>query len=61
MENILAAGRLRRFRNGLIIGVVTIAVAIALVVTAARALWFPLVFVLAFGAALLLLQARERT
>jgi hypothetical protein len=31
------------------------------VVSAARPPWFPLVFVLAFGSALMLLQARERT
>jgi hypothetical protein len=61
MENILAPGRLRRLRNGLIISVLTVGVAAALVVTAAGALWFPLVFVFAFGAAMLLLQARERT
>jgi hypothetical protein len=61
MENILAAGRLRRLRNGLIMGVVTLGVAVALVVSAARPPWFPLVFVLAFGSALMLLQARERT
>jgi hypothetical protein len=61
MENILDAGRLRRLRNGLIMSVVTLGVAIALVIGAARPAWFPLIFVLAFLSALMLLQARERT
>ena len=61
MENILAAGRQRRLRNGILVGAVTVGVAIALVVSSAKPVWFPLVFVLAFLASLMLLQARERT
>ena len=61
MENILAAGRRRRLLNGLILSVVTVGVAVALVALEAGPAWFTLVSVLAFLAAMMLLQARERT
>ena len=61
MENILAAGRQRRLLVGTVMGVVTLAVAVVLVVVAAGPGWFALVFVLGFLSAMMLLQARERT
>ncbi len=61
MENILAAGRQRRLLTGIVLAVVTLALAVALVVFSSGAPWFVLVFVLALLTALLLLQARDRT
>jgi uncharacterized membrane protein len=61
MENILALGCRRRLLNGIILSVATVAVAVALVLLSAGPAWFALVFVLAFLAAVMLLQARERT
>lgn len=61
MENIVAAGRQRRFVNGIILSLLTVGVVAALVVFSARPGWFPIVFVLAFLAALMFLQVRERT
>lgn len=61
MENILGAGRRRRLVNGIIVAVATAGVAVALVVFSAGAPWFALVFVLALLAALMILQARDRT
>jgi uncharacterized membrane protein len=61
MENILALGRRRRLLNGIIMSVVTLAVAVALVLLSAGPPWFALVFVLAFLSTVMLLQARERT
>lgn len=61
MENILAAGRQRRFLTGIVLAVVALALAVALVVVSSGPAWFALVFVLAFLAALMLLQARDRT
>lgn len=61
MENILPWGRQRRLVAGLIATALTIALAATLVLLAAGAWWFALVFVLAFAAALLLLEARDRT
>lgn len=61
MENILALGCRRRLLNGIILSVATVAVAAALVLLSAGPAWFALVFVLAFLAAVMLLQARERT
>jgi uncharacterized membrane protein len=61
MENILALGRRRRLLNGIILSVATLALAVALVLLSAGPAWFTLVFVLAFLAAVMLLQARERT
>lgn len=61
MENILAAGRQRRLVHGLILTAVAVAVSAGLIVVSAGPAWFLLVFVLAWLAALMLLQARERT
>jgi hypothetical protein len=61
MENILAAGRRRRLLNGLVLAVAAVAVSAGLVVRAAGPAWFVIVFVLAWLAALMLLQARDRT
>ena len=61
MENILALGVRRRLLNGIILSVATVAVAVTLVLLSAGPAWFALVFVLAFLAAVMLLQARERT
>ena len=61
MENILAAGRQRRLLTGLVLAVVALALAVALVVVSAWPAWFVLVFALAWLAALMLLQARDRT
>ncbi len=61
MENILAAGRRRRLLNGLVLAIAAVAVSVALVVFSAGPAWFVSVFVLVWLAALMLLQARERT
>jgi hypothetical protein len=61
MENILGAGRRRRLVNGAILAAVTLGVAVALVRFSAGAPWFALVLLLAFLAALMMLQAREAT
>lgn len=61
MENILGAGRRRRLVTGIIVAGATAGVAVTLVLTSAGAPWFALVLVLAFLAALMILQARERT
>ena len=61
MENILPAGRRRRFMNGVILAVLALATAIFLVRHAAAAPWFAVVFVLVLLASLMVLQARDRT
>ena len=61
MENILPAGRRRRFINGIIVAAGALATAILLVRTDAGAAWFAIVFVLVVLAALMLLQARDNT
>ena len=61
MENILPAGRRRRFMNGVILAVLALATAILLVRNAAAAPWFAVVFVLVLLASLMVLQARDRT
>jgi heme/copper-type cytochrome/quinol oxidase subunit 4 len=61
VENILAAGRQRRFLVGLVLAVVALALAVVLVILSAGPAWFALVFVLAWLAAIMLLQARDRT
>ena len=61
MDNILPAGRRRRFVNGIVLAVIALADAIFLVRTAAGAAWFAIVFVLVLLAALSLLQARDNT
>lgn len=61
MENILAAGRQRRLLTGILLSVATVGVAVALVALVVGPAWFALVFVLAFLAALMILQARDRT
>jgi uncharacterized membrane protein len=61
VENILAAGRRRRLLTGIVLALVTLAVAVALVVFSAGPAWFAIVFVFALLTALMLLQARERT
>jgi hypothetical protein len=61
MENILPWGRQRRLIAGLILAAAAIALAVTLVLLVAGPWWFTGVFVLAWLAALLLLEARERT
>lgn len=61
MENILAAGRQRRLLTGLVLAGAALIVSIALVVFSSGPAWFALVFVFAWLAALMLLQARDRT
>ena len=61
MENILAAGRRRRFVSGVIFGVASVATAVTLVVLSAGPRWFLLLLVLSALAALALLQARDAT
>jgi hypothetical protein len=61
MENILAPGRRRRVLNGLVLAVAAVAASVGLVVFSAGPAWFAIVFVLAWLAALMLLQARDRT
>ena len=61
MENILPAGRRRRFINGVILALLALATAILLVRNAAAAPWFAVVFVLVLLASLMVLQARDRT
>jgi hypothetical protein len=61
VENILPAGRRRRFINGIIVAAGALATAILLVRTDAGAAWFAIVFVLVLLAALMLLQARDNT
>jgi O-antigen ligase len=61
VENILPAGRRRRFMNGVILAVLALVTAILLVRNAAAAPWFAVVFVLVLLASLMVLQARDRT
>jgi hypothetical protein len=61
MENILAAGRQRRLVNGLILTAAAAAVYAGLIVFSAGPAWFLIVFLLAWLAAMMLLQARDRT
>lgn len=61
MENILAAGRQRRLLIGLVLTAAAVAVSAGLIVLSAGPAWFVLVFVLVWLAALMVLQARERT
>ena len=61
MENVLPWGRQRRLLAGLVAAAVAIVIAVTLVLLAAGPWWFVSVFVLAWLAALLLLEARDRT
>ena len=61
MENILPAGRRRRFINGLVLAVLAAATAIVFVRHDAGAAWFTIVFVLVLLSSLMLLQARDNT
>jgi hypothetical protein len=61
MDNILPRGRRRRVINGLVIAALALATAISLVQHDAAAAWFTIDFVLVFAAALMLLQARDKT
>ena len=61
MENILPWGRQRRLLAGLIAAALAIAMAVTLVMVVAGPWWFLSVFILAWMAALLLLEARDRT
>ena len=61
MENIVASGRRRRFLNGLIFAAVACATVVWLVRTEAAAPWYVLVFLMILLAALMLLQARDKT
>ena len=61
MENILPWGRQRRLIVGSILGAAAVGTAVLLVFLTAGAWWFAVVFLLALYAALMLLQARDRT
>jgi hypothetical protein len=61
VENILGAGRRRRFVNGVAVAAVTVITAVALVVVSAGPGWFVAVFLLSALSAMLLLQARDST
>jgi hypothetical protein len=61
VENILPAGRRRRFVNGLIVSGLALATTVFLVRADAAAPWFAIVFVLVLLASLMLLQARDNT
>lgn len=61
MENVLPAGRRRRFINGLVLAGLALATAILLMRNDAGAAWFVIVFVLVLLASLMLLQARDKT
>ncbi len=61
MENILPWGRQRRLLAGVIAAALAVLVAIVLVWAVAGPWWFVSVFVLTWLAALLLLEARDRT
>jgi hypothetical protein len=61
VENLLAPGRRRRFLNGTVLALAALGVAVGLVMFSAPAAWFAIVFVLAWLAALMLVQARDRT
>lgn len=61
MENILAAGRQRRLLTGIVLAAAALAAGVTLVVLSAGPWWFAILFVLAWPAALMLLQARDRT
>ena len=61
MENVLPWGRQRRLLAGVLAAIIAIVVAVTLVLLAAGPWWFASVFVLAWLAALLLLEARDRT
>jgi hypothetical protein len=61
VENILAAGRQRRLLNGIVLALAALGVAVGLMMASAPAAWFVIVFVLAWLAALMLVQARDRT
>ena len=57
----MPAGRRRRFINGIILTVAALATAVLFVRNDAAAPWFAVVFVLVLLAALMLLQARDKT
>ena len=61
MENILPWGRQRRLITGAIIAAIAVATAAILVSAMAGAWWFVSVFVMAWLASMMLLQARDRT
>ncbi len=61
MENVLPAGRRRRFINGLVLAGLALATAILLMRNDAGAASFVIVFVLILLASLMLLQARDKT
>jgi len=61
VENILPRGRRRRFINGVVATALALVTAVFLVRHQAAAAWFTLDFVLVFVAALMLLQARDKT
>ena len=61
MENILPWGRQRRLIAGGITAAVAVGLAVMFVMLTAGAWWFLLLFLLVWLAAMMLLQARDRT
>lgn len=61
MENILPWGRQRRLIAGVIASAAAVVSGVTLVLLAAGAWWFSIVFVLTWAGTLLLLEARDRT
>jgi hypothetical protein len=61
VENIVPAGRRRRLVNGLILVALALATTVLLVRREMSAPWFAIVFVMVLLAALMLLQARDKT
>jgi hypothetical protein len=61
MENILPWGRRRRLVVGTVLAALALVTGATLVLAAAGPWWFALVFALAWMAAMMLLQARDRT
>lgn len=61
MENILPAGRRRRLLLGIVLTLVALATTAFLIRHEAGTAWFAIVFVVILLAALMVLQAREKT
>ena len=61
MENIVSSGRRRRLVQGVVIALVAAATTLWLIRKEAMAFWFGLVFVLVLLAALMFVQARDKT
>jgi O-antigen ligase len=61
VENILPPGRRRRLLQGIVIALMALATAALLIRKEAGTAWFAIVFVLILLAALMFLQARDKT